>query len=95
MKHKYFLKILLFLVLYSALIFTVPQYVECKSFDPDELLDLFAKFKKSVSFQNILTEHSPGFYSFHGTYSNQHPWPENPYLLLLPAELTSLVILRC
>jgi len=96
MKHKYFLKTLLLFVLYSGLVFIVPQYVECNNSDSDELLDLFGIIKKSVDSSTILTKHAPEFYNLYSnTHSIQHHPSENFYFQPFTSELVSSVIFRC
>jgi len=96
MKHKYFLKTLLLFVLYLALVFTIPQYVECNNFDSDELLDLFAIIKKPMDSSTILKILPAEFYNLYpNTHSIQHHPPENFYFQLFTSELVSSVIFRC
>ena len=96
MKHKHFLKALFLFVLYSALVFTVPQYVECNNSDSDELLDLFGIIKKPVGSSTILKVLLAEFHNLNPkTYSIQDLRSENLYLQRFTSQLASSVIIRC
>ncbi len=85
-------------ILYSPLILTAPEYVECETLYPDEFLDLFGIPENSITSAAIyklypsvssLPELQPR------THTIQHHLSWDPYPSLIPSELFWSPPLRC
>ena len=98
MKYTSFLKSFLLSIFYSSfLILSVPQYVECEDFYPDELLDVFGIPKNPVTFSNTGTP-QPVVFSSPNPIPYAHPFQcrqaEGSYLHTFTSELVFSVTLR-
>ena len=92
------LKPFLFLLLYSSLMLTVPQYVECQDLYPDEVLDFLGICQNPLSLPNILRKlPSLRFFSdLCATPYSYHEHQSESFLSQFPvSELLLSVALRC
>ncbi len=94
-----FLTLLLICSLYSSLIFTAPQYVECEELNADEFLDLRAIPNNPVDSKNMLAlpQLVPPFYDSIAQHTFQFCYLKGWGLYLQPftSELVLSVTLRC
>jgi hypothetical protein len=96
--HKWFYKPFLFFILYSFLVFSIPEGVECSETYPDELLDLLGIPTKSAASSTILKHPLPAcFFSNFSpqTHSMQRHQTENLRLQPFTSELILSATLRC